>query len=100
MTSALRATSAHRATGVMVVGAQGRMGLEVRAALAAEPRLRFAGALERPGHPEVGQSLAPGVVLRDDPKRRSRAAASRSTSRFRRRPSRTCAPRPTQASPT
>jgi len=53
----------------MVVGAQGRMGLEVRAALAGEPRLRFAGALERPGHPEVGQTVAPGVVLQDDPKR-------------------------------
>ncbi len=57
------------ATGVMVVGALGRMGLEVRAALAAEPRLRFAGALERPGQPEIGQTLAPGVVLQDDPKR-------------------------------
>ncbi|MCA9505247.1 MAG: 4-hydroxy-tetrahydrodipicolinate reductase [Spirochaetaceae bacterium] len=58
----------------MVVGAQGRMGLEVRAALAGEPRLRFAGALERPGHPEVGRTLEPavagdpGVVLRDEPK--------------------------------
>ena len=57
------------ATGVMIVGAQGRMGLEVRAALAAEPRLRFAGALERPGQAEIGQTLAPGVVLQDDPKR-------------------------------
>ncbi len=57
------------ATGVMVVGAQGRMGHEVRAALAAEPRLRFAGALERPGHPEIGQTIADGVVLQDDPKR-------------------------------
>ena len=66
MTSASASPSA---TGVMVVGAQGRMGLEVRAALAAEPRLRFAGALERPGHSEVGQTIAPGVVLEDDPKR-------------------------------
>jgi 4-hydroxy-tetrahydrodipicolinate reductase len=56
------------AAGVMVVGAQGRMGLEVRAALASEPSLAFVGALERPGHPEIGQSLAEGVVLRDDPK--------------------------------
>ena len=61
-----RSTSA--AAGVMVVGAQGRMGLEVRAALASEPSLAFVGALERPGHPELGQALAEGVVLRDDPK--------------------------------
>ncbi len=54
--------------GVMVVGAQGRMGLEVRAALEDEPRLHFAGALERPGHPDLGQTLVPGVVLQDDPK--------------------------------
>ncbi len=70
MTSAFSSgSSSGMATGVMVVGAQGRMGLEVRAALAAEPRLRFAGALERPGQPEIGQMLAPGVVLQDDPKR-------------------------------
>lgn len=56
-------------TGVMIVGALGRMGLEVRAALEAEPRLRFAGALERPGHPDCGKTIAPGVVLADDPKR-------------------------------
>lgn len=54
--------------GVMVVGAQGRMGLEVRAALEKEPRLVMAGALERPGCPEIGQTLPEGVVLRDDPK--------------------------------
>lgn len=57
------------ATGVMVVGAQGRMGLEVRAALEAEPSLRFAGALERPGHAEIGQVLAGGVTLEEDAKR-------------------------------
>ena len=57
------------ATGVMVVGALGRMGIEVRATLAGEPRLRFAGALERPGHPEVGRQIATGVVLEEDPKR-------------------------------
>jgi len=54
--------------GVMVVGAQGRMGLEVRAALASEPSLAFVGALERPSHPDIGQALPGGVVLRDDPK--------------------------------
>jgi 4-hydroxy-tetrahydrodipicolinate reductase len=53
-------------TGVMVVGAQGRMGLEVRRALEGESALHFAGALERPGHPEIGQTLAGEVVLRDD----------------------------------
>ena len=66
------------ATGVMVVGAEGRMGLEVRAALADEPSLRFVGALERPGHDAIGQSLPSqggaqdgeqSVVLHDDPKR-------------------------------
>ncbi len=57
------------ATGVMVVGAEGRMGLEIRAALASEPSLRFAGALERPGHDAVGQTLADGITLHDDPKR-------------------------------
>jgi 4-hydroxy-tetrahydrodipicolinate reductase len=59
--------SASRA-GVMVVGAQGRMGLEVRAALGDESSLVFAGALERPGHPDIGQTLAGDVVLRDEPK--------------------------------
>lgn len=54
--------------GVMVVGAQGRMGLEVRTALDSMPDLEFAGALERPGHPDVGRSIAEGVVLHDDPK--------------------------------
>ena len=62
--------------GVMVVGAQGRMGLEVRTALEAEASLIFAGALERPGHPDIGQSLegsegqrgGKSVVLHDDPK--------------------------------
>jgi 4-hydroxy-tetrahydrodipicolinate reductase len=55
-------------TGVMIVGARGRMGLEVRAALEGEPGLEFAGALERPGHPDIGQTLGGDVVLRDDPK--------------------------------
>ncbi len=54
--------------GVMVVGAQGRMGHEVRAALADEPALVLAGALERPGHPDLGTTLEEGIVLRDDPR--------------------------------
>lgn len=52
----------------MVVGAEGRMGHEIRAALEDEPTLVFAGALERPGHPDLGATLPGGVVLRDDPK--------------------------------
>ena len=63
-----QAASTPDTVGVMVVGAQGRMGLEVRAALAGEPRLRFAGALERPGHEDIGRTLAEGVRLQDDPK--------------------------------
>jgi 4-hydroxy-tetrahydrodipicolinate reductase len=61
--------TANETTGVMVVGAEGRMGLEVRTALEREPSLRFAGALERPGHPRIGETLADTVVLHDDPKR-------------------------------
>jgi len=51
---------------VLVVGACGRMGECVRAALAGEPSLRLAAALEAPGHPRLGSELAPGVPLRDD----------------------------------
>ena len=55
--------------GVMVVGAEGRMGREVRSALAVEPSLRLAGALERAGHPGIGSplgSLPEGAALADD----------------------------------
>jgi len=55
--------------GVMVVGAQGRMGLEVRTALRDEPTLRLAGALERPGHPDLGTTLEEGILLHDAPDR-------------------------------
>jgi 4-hydroxy-tetrahydrodipicolinate reductase len=67
-------------TGVMVVGAQGRMGLEVRAALERGEQdlaaLHFAGALERSDRPDIGQILiagnsdngTPEVVLREDAK--------------------------------
>ncbi len=55
-------------TGVMVVGAKGRMGLEVRAVLEDEPSLYLAGALERSGHDDLGQTLSEGVRLQDDPK--------------------------------
>jgi 4-hydroxy-tetrahydrodipicolinate reductase len=57
------------ATGVMVVGSEGRMGLEIRNALGAIASLRFAGALERPGDERIGNTLAGGIVLHDDPKR-------------------------------
>jgi 4-hydroxy-tetrahydrodipicolinate reductase len=53
---------------VLVVGACGRMGERVRAALEGEPSLELAAALEAPGHPQLGAELAPGVRLRDDAK--------------------------------
>jgi 4-hydroxy-tetrahydrodipicolinate reductase len=48
---------------VLVVGACGRMGQCVRSALAGEPSLRLAAALEAPGHPRLGEEIAPGVKL-------------------------------------
>ena len=74
MADTKRQTNTDGSTGVMVVGAQGRMGLEVRAALAKQSGLHFAGALERPGHETIGQVVSPvaegssEVVLQDDPK--------------------------------
>ncbi len=56
------------ARGVCVVGALGRMGERVRAALAEEPTLRLTSALEASGHPSLGEALGDGVVLTDDPK--------------------------------
>ena len=53
---------------VLVVGACGRMGERVRAALGEEPSLRLAAALEAPGHPQLGAEIAPGVKLTDDAK--------------------------------
>lgn len=55
------------AHGVAVVGALGRMGRLVRAAVTEHPELRVAGALEVAGHPELGSELEPGVKLSDDP---------------------------------
>jgi 4-hydroxy-tetrahydrodipicolinate reductase len=63
-----KASSTTKSTGVMVVGAQGRMGLEVRSALEDELSLHFAGALERSGHDDIGKTLPGGVRLQDDPK--------------------------------
>lgn len=51
-----------------MVGALGRMGERVRAALSEEPEATLAGALEAPGHPRLGEELADRVVLGDDPK--------------------------------
>ncbi len=51
---------------VLIVGARGRMGECVRAALARDPALRLTAALEAPGHPELGQTLEHGVRLEDD----------------------------------
>jgi 4-hydroxy-tetrahydrodipicolinate reductase len=56
------------ATRVCVVGALGRMGERVRAALANEPEMRLGAALEAPGHPRLGEPLGEGVRLHDDPK--------------------------------
>ncbi len=53
---------------VLVVGALGRMGARVRAALGDAPQLELAAALEAPGHPDIGRSLERGVVVSDDPK--------------------------------
>ena len=48
---------------VVVVGALGRMGERVRAALAADPGLRLGAALEAPGHPGIGEKVEGGVVV-------------------------------------
>jgi len=53
---------------VLVVGALGRMGERVRAAVDAEPGLRLGAALEAPGHPGLGTTLADGVRVDDDAK--------------------------------
>jgi 4-hydroxy-tetrahydrodipicolinate reductase len=42
------------------------MGQCVRSALAGEPSLRLAAALEAPGHPRLGEEIAPGVKLQGD----------------------------------
>ena len=55
-------------TRVLVIGALGRMGVCVRAAVAEEPSLCLGAALEAPGHPRLGETLEEGVVLGDDPK--------------------------------
>ena len=56
-----------RALRVACVGALGRMGDGIRAAIAASDDLHLAGALEAPGHPRLGAEIAPGVRVVADP---------------------------------
>jgi 4-hydroxy-tetrahydrodipicolinate reductase len=53
---------------VLVVGAMGRMGERVRAAISEAPRLELGAALEAPGHPAIGKPIASGIEISDDPK--------------------------------
>lgn len=50
----------------VVVGACGRMGERVRAAIEADGGLRLGAALESPQHPRVGEKLAEGVTVGSD----------------------------------
>ena len=54
-------------TRVVVSGACGRMGTQVLAVVGAAPDLEVAAALEAPGHPQLGDEVAPGVRVGDDP---------------------------------
>ena len=53
---------------VAIIGALGRMGVEVRAAVTAHPELAVAGALEAPGHAGLGSAIERGVEVVTDPK--------------------------------
>ncbi len=48
---------------VLVTGAAGRMGGHVLRALEGTAGMRAAAALERPGHPDLGREISPGVKL-------------------------------------
>jgi 4-hydroxy-tetrahydrodipicolinate reductase len=52
---------------VACVGALGRMGERVRAAIGDADDVRLAGALEAVGHPRLGEEIAPGVRVVADP---------------------------------
>ncbi len=52
---------------IAVIGALGRMGERVRAALDEHPDLTLGGASEMPGRAEIGTELVPGVLLSDSP---------------------------------
>lgn len=51
---------------VLVVGACGRMGEQVRKWVQAHDELTLGAALEAANHPEIGETLAPGLTLRSD----------------------------------
>ncbi|NBT32439.1 MAG: 4-hydroxy-tetrahydrodipicolinate reductase, partial [Rhodobacteraceae bacterium] len=60
--------------GIVITGASGRMGQMLVKTVHASDQARLVGALERPGHPWVGQDVgvamggaALGVVVTDDP---------------------------------
>lgn len=50
-----------------VLGAGGRMGRAIIAAIAADPRLVLAGAVERAGHAAVGTALGQGLTICTNP---------------------------------
>lgn len=52
---------------VGVLGAGGRMGQAVIAAVAADPRLKLAGAIERAGHASIGAKLGGGLTICSNP---------------------------------
>ncbi len=53
-------------TRVLLLGALGKMGERVRAALAGDPEARLGAAVEAPGHPRLGEALEEGVRVSDD----------------------------------
>ena len=53
---------------VLVAGAGGRMGERVLHWLDAHEALQCGGALEAPGHPRIGEDVAPGVTLTHEAK--------------------------------
>ncbi len=53
---------------VLVIGALGKMGTQIRSVLGEHPWLKIGAALEYPGHPDAGQLIASGLKLTDDVK--------------------------------
>ena len=54
-------------TRIGVLGAGGRMGRAIIAAIGADPALTLAGATEAAGHPCVGRQLASGLIIGTNP---------------------------------
>lgn len=52
---------------VGILGAGGRMGQAIIAAVAGDPRLALGGAIERAGHPSIGRPLGRGLVICSNP---------------------------------